>query len=152
MKDSGVEWLGEIPRDWGATFLDKLIDPLRRITYGIVQPGEPDPDGIFMVRGQNYSRGWSQPDDIFRVSPEIEAPYRRARLKHGDIVMTIVGAGTGNIAIVPEWLEGANLTQTTARIAFDARKAINRYFAYQSASGSSAAGRRWRSNPLASAR
>jgi type I restriction enzyme S subunit len=84
-----------------------------------------------MVRGQNYSRGWSQPEDVFKVSPAIEAPYRRARLKPGDIVMTIVGAGTGNIAIVPDWLEGANLTQTTARIALDPRKASNRYFAYQ---------------------
>ena len=45
--------------------------------------------------------------------------------------MTIIGAGTGNIAIVPDWLEGANLTQTTARIALDSRKASNRYFAYQ---------------------
>jgi type I restriction enzyme S subunit len=131
MKNSGVEWLGEIPAHWDTSFLDKLVDPLRRITYGIVQPGEPDPDGVLMVRGQNYSFGWSRPEDIFRVSPAIEAPYRRARLKTGDIVMTIVGAGTGNIAIVPEWLEGANLTQTTARIAFDARKANNRYFGYQ---------------------
>jgi type I restriction enzyme, S subunit len=45
--------------------------------------------------------------------------------------MTIVGAGTGNIAIVPDWLEGANLTQTTARIALDPGKICNRYFAYQ---------------------
>jgi len=131
MKYSGVEWLGEIPAHWGTSFMDKLVDPLRRITYGIVQPGEPDPDGIFMVRGQNYSRGWSSSEDVFRVSRDIEAPYKRARLKQGDIVMTIVGAGTGNIAIVPDWLEGANLTQTTARIALDPRKANNRYFSYQ---------------------
>jgi type I restriction enzyme, S subunit len=52
MKDSGVEWLGEIPAHWDTSFLDKLVDPLRRITYGIVQPGEPDPDGILMVRGR----------------------------------------------------------------------------------------------------
>jgi len=131
MKDSGVEWLGKIPAHWNMTFLDKVIDPLRRITYGIVQPGMPDPEGRFMIRGQNYSRGWSYPEDIFRVSAEIEAPYKRARLKSGDIVMTIVGAGTGNIAIAPDWLDGANLTQTTARLAFDSRKTENRYFSYQ---------------------
>jgi type I restriction enzyme S subunit len=83
-----------------------------------------------MVRGQNYSRGWSALEDIFRVAPEIEAPYRRARLEGGDIVMTIVGAGTGNVAIVPKWLRGANLTQTTARIAVEAGKASNRFIAY----------------------
>ena len=131
MEDSGAEWLGEIPAHWGKAFLDKLADQTRRITYGIVQPGEPDPDGILMVRGQNYSHGWSRPEEIFRVSRAIEAPYRRSRLRRGDIVMTIVGAGTGNIAVVPEWLHGANLTQTTARIALDPRKALNTYFAYQ---------------------
>jgi len=130
MKDSGVEWLGEIPAHWNVSLLDKVVDPLRRITYGIVQPGVPDPDGILMVRGQNYSRGWSSPEDIFRVSPEIEAPYRRARLKAGDIVVTIVGAGTGNVALVPAWLEGANLTQTTGRVATDNRKMSNRFVAY----------------------
>src|SRR5205823_6321000 len=88
MKDSGIEWLRDIPAHWRITFVDKLVDPLRRITYGIVQPGDPDPDGILIVRGQNYSRGWSQPEDIFRVSHSIEAPYERARLKPGDIVMT----------------------------------------------------------------
>lgn len=131
MKDSGVEWLGEIPAHWGTTFLDKLVNPVRRITYGIVQPGEPDPEGLFMVRGQNYSCGWSRPEEIFRVSAKIEAPYRRARLKKDDIVMTIVGAGTGNVAVVPDWLDGANLTQTTARIALDSKIATNQYFAYQ---------------------
>jgi type I restriction enzyme S subunit len=131
MKDSGFEWSGEIPAHWETSFLDKLIDPQRRITYGIVQPGETDPNGIPMVRGQNYSRGWSSIDEIFHVSHEIEAPYRRARLRPGDIVMTIVGAGTGNVAIVPDWLAGANLTQTTARIALNFRRGNNRYFAYQ---------------------
>ena len=130
-KPSGIPWLGDIPAHWDATFLDKVIDPLRRITYGIVQPGPPDPAGRFMVRGQNYSRGWSDPEVVFRVSPEIEIPYKRARLASGDIVMTIVGAGTGNVAIVPDWLDGANITQTTARIVVSTAKGHNRFFAYQ---------------------
>jgi type I restriction enzyme, S subunit len=119
-----------LPAGWSISLLDKLIDPHRRLTYGIVQPGAPDPNGRFMVRGQDYSRGWASPDEIFRVSPEVEEPYRRARLRGGDIVMTIVGAGTGNIAVVPAWLEGANLTQTTARIAIDSSAGSGFFFAY----------------------
>ncbi len=97
--------------------LRKLVSAGRRITYGIVQPGDPDKRGRFMVRGKDYSFGWASPESVFRVSPEIENPYTRSRLKPGDIVMTIVGAGVGNVAVVPEWLDGANITQTTARIA-----------------------------------
>jgi type I restriction enzyme S subunit len=130
-KPSGIPWLGNIPAHWESTFLDKAVDPLRRITYGIVQPGPPDSDGRFMVRGQNYSRGWSDPEAIFRVSHGVEAPYKRARLAPGDIVMTIVGAGTGNVAIVPNWLDGANITQTTARIAIAEGRGTNAFFKYQ---------------------
>ncbi|MFC1526230.1 restriction endonuclease subunit S [Candidatus Latescibacterota bacterium] len=129
MKSSGVEWLGDVPAHWGMTFLDKVTDPVRRITYGIVQPGLPDPGGRFMVRGQDYSRGWARPETVFRVSEQIEVPYRRARLRPGDIVMTIVGAGTGNVAVVPTWLDGANITQTTARIAVSDREGHYPFFA-----------------------
>jgi type I restriction enzyme S subunit len=119
MKDSGVEWLGEVPEHWEVAQIRRSIQKDRKITYGIVQPGEPDPNGRFMVRGQDYSNGWVSPDLIFRVSPTVEEPYSRSRLLPNDLVMTIVGAGIGNTAKVPDWLDGANLTQTTCRLAVD---------------------------------
>lgn len=131
MRDSGVEWLGEVPAGWEVIHLGKLIDSRRRLTYGIVQPGEPDPTGRFMIRGQDYSTGWAAPESIFRVSAAVEEPYRRARVRAGDVVMTIVGAGVGNIAVVPDRLSGANLTQTTARIAIDPSRGDSGFFAHQ---------------------
>jgi type I restriction enzyme, S subunit len=128
-KPSGTDWLGEVPAHWRVLPLHRVVQPTRRITYGIVQPGTPDERGRFMVRGQDYSAGWAAPEMIFRVSEAIEAPYRRARLVAGDLVMTIVGAGVGNVAVVPNWLEGANITQTTARIAIDPSKASANYMA-----------------------
>ena len=107
----------KLPKGWSQKPLASLVHPDRKISYGVVQPGDFEPNGILLVRGQDYSDGWAKPDSMFRVSEAIDAPYRRARLKTGDIVMTIVGAGTGNIAIVPDYLDGANITQTTARIA-----------------------------------
>jgi type I restriction enzyme S subunit len=128
MKDSGVEWLGEIPEHWEVMKLKRIINPLRRITYGIVQPGKLDLNGRYMVRGQDYSFGWANPDTIFRVSPEIETPYKRSRLSAGDVLLTIVGAGIGNVAIVPDWLDGANITQTTARISISNQHGHNKYY------------------------
>lgn len=128
-KPSGIDWLGDIPTHWQVLPLHRLVPAQRRITYGIVQPGEPDANGRFMVRGQDYSSGWSAPEQVFRVSDAVEVPYKRARLMPGDLVMTIVGAGVGNVAIVPEWLTGANLTQTTARIAIDPTVADAAYVA-----------------------
>jgi type I restriction enzyme S subunit len=130
MKDSGVEWLGEIPAHWDCFQLKRLISYGRKITYGIVQPGNFDPNGRFMVRGQDYSKGWADQETIFKVSPDIEEPYARARLVAGDILYTIVGAGVGNIAIVPDWLDGANITQTTARISVDPIKIFPKFCFY----------------------
>lgn len=109
--------VGTIPSDWAVGSLGDLVDPRRTIRYGIVQPGRRDPNGRYMIRGQDYSRGWVDPSEVFRVSPVVEEPFINARVRAGDVLITIVGASTGRIAVVPAWLDGANLTQTTARIA-----------------------------------
>ena len=116
--------LGTRPRDWDVITLDDLVDPSRGIRYGIVQPGTYDPRGRFMIRGQDYSeaKGWAAPRSVFRVSDKVEQRYRSARVQQGDLIMTIVGY-CGHVQIVPAWLNGANLTQTTARIAIRPEKA-----------------------------
>jgi type I restriction enzyme, S subunit len=115
--------VGVVPEDWDIARLDALVDQSRSIRYGIVQPGKFDPQGRYMIRGQDYSKGWVDSSDLFRVGAVIEERYRNARVKAGDLIITIVGAGTGHVDVVPDWLDGANLTQTTARIAIDPSKA-----------------------------
>lgn len=124
--------LGWIPGDWSLTHLKDIVDQKRKIRYGIVQPGEFDPNGRFLLRGQDYSfsKGWNTPENLFKVSPKVEEKYIKARLKKGDLVITIVGAGTGYVAQIPEWLDGANITQTTARIAINETLADSRFFQF----------------------
>ena len=64
------------------------------------------------------------------MSDEIEIKYRKARLCKGDIVMTIVGAGTGTVMMVPGVYDGSNITQTTARISIDPKNANPKYCLY----------------------
>ena len=113
----------EFEGEWEAQQLSSLVDEKRKVTYGIVQPGEFVEDGVPLVRGGDYSDGWVTLDKIVRVTHEIDRPYKRSKLQRGDLLLTIVGANTGTVAVVPEWLEGANITQTTARIAIDKTKA-----------------------------
>ena len=114
--------------------LKSLIEEGRKIRYGIVQPGKYDPNGRFMIRGQDYSevKGWGDINDFFRVSDIVEAKYKKARVKGGDLLITIVGAGTGWFEEVPQFLTGANITQTTGRVAVDKEKAapifVKNYF------------------------
>ncbi len=63
----------KLPKDWNVLELKELIDEKRSIRYGIVQPGEYDQNGRYMVRGQDYSFGWVEPENLFKVSDVIES-------------------------------------------------------------------------------
>jgi len=107
--------------------ISSLVVADRPITYGIVQPG-PDisPEGIPLIRGKDYSSGKVDGTNLYHVLPEIDRPYARSKVRGGDILLSIVGY-VGKVAIVPDELDGANITQTTARISIDENKANNEF-------------------------
>lgn len=92
------------------------VDPQRPILYGIVLPGEPVDNGVLLVKGGNVERGELSPQSLVRVHRDIEARFARARLRGGDLLVTIRGS-FGAVAQVPPAIEGANITQDTARVA-----------------------------------
>jgi type I restriction enzyme, S subunit len=116
-KNSGVESLGSLPADWQVKRLWHLTPPYRRIMYGIVLPGPHVEDGVPIVKGGDVSPDRLRLDRLNRTTREIESGYARSRLKGGDLVYAIRGS-IGEVAIVPDELEGANLTQDAARVAF----------------------------------
>ena len=130
MKDSGVEWLGEVPEHWGVKRVKQCIDPARPVTYGILKPGETDESGIPMIRAQDYSSEWKLKEGILMVSAETEAPYIRSRVRAGDVLITAVGAGTGNCAVVPDYLDGSNISRASCRISVDNLKLTSSYLLF----------------------
>ncbi|MCX6569285.1 MAG: restriction endonuclease subunit S [Candidatus Aminicenantes bacterium] len=117
MKDSGVEWLGDIPAHWMVKRLWHLTPSDRRIMYGIVLPGPNVDAGVPIVKGGDVSLERLRIDKLNRTTFEIESGYVRSRLRGGDLVYAIRGS-IGEAAIVPEELTGANLTQDAARISY----------------------------------
>jgi type I restriction enzyme S subunit len=90
-------------------------DPARPIMYGIVLPGPDVPQGVPIVKGGDVAARRLSPNELNRTTPEIEAPYARARLAPEDLVFAIRG-GIGDVELVPHDLAGANITQDVARI------------------------------------
>lgn len=117
-KDSGVEWLGAVPEHWGVTQLKRVVDPTRPITYGIVQAGPFVPDGVPYVRPADMTDedGVLSVHELQRTSPDIAHAYSRSTIREGDIVCSI-GPSFGKVMVTPQWLNGGNLTQGTARVA-----------------------------------
>lgn len=96
--------------------LVELIDPHRPITYGILMPGPDEAAGVKYVRVVDMRNGGINLSEIKRTTPEISAAYKRSILKQDDLLMSIRGH-VGRLATIPAELEGANITQDSARLA-----------------------------------
>lgn len=115
MKPSGIDWLGDIPAHWEVKRLDRLTEPRRPIRYGIVLPGPHVEDGVPIIKGGDVRPDRLNLNSLSRITPEIDAAHSRSRLKAGDIVYSIRGS-FGDVELLPEELNGINLTQDAARI------------------------------------
>ena len=123
-----------VPNGWEVKKLEDVVSKTRKITYGIVVPGPYEPNGNLMIRAKDYSFGWQPIESIYRVSDKMHQSYKRSQVRKGDVLLTIVGS-IGNTAIVPEDLEGANITQQTARLSFDEHDANFFYSVMSSETG-----------------
>jgi Type I restriction modification DNA specificity domain len=98
--------------------LKRFVDPRRPITYGIVQAGPNIENGIPYIRPVDMyeHQGVRDQRALLRTSPEIAFAYSRSTVHTNDIVVSI-GPSFGKTMIVGPELQGANLTQGTARVA-----------------------------------
>ena len=95
-----------------------VLDAMRPLTYGIVQAGDDFPGGVPYIRpiDMTATNGVKVVEGLLRTSPAIAAQYKRSEVRTGDVVLSI-GPSYGKVMIVPSELDGANLTQGTARLA-----------------------------------
>ncbi|WP_372923142.1 restriction endonuclease subunit S [Roseovarius sp.] len=95
--------------------LEQLVEDDRPICYGILMPGLGCEDGVPVIKVRDYPNGEIEASNLLKTTPEIDAEYRRSRLRHGDLLISIRGT-IGRLAFVPAELDGANITQDTARL------------------------------------
>ncbi len=107
--------LGRIPVEWKIKTLNTCVRPDAPICYGILMPGQGHDGGIPVIKVKDIIGGRIVQDDILLTDPRIDAQYMRSRLRAGDLLLTIRGT-TGRLALVPPELDGANITQDTARV------------------------------------
>lgn len=105
--------VGVIPDDWEVRSLQDLCK--EEITYGIVQCGPHVPSGIPYIRVSDMDGPILDREKMLCTSSVIASRFRRSEVRHGDIVYALRGR-LGDVRSVPLDLDGANLTQGTARI------------------------------------
>ena len=102
-KDSGVEWLGEVPEHWEV----RRMKTLSQIRYGLGQPPREAVDGLPLIRATNVSRGQIVEENMVHVDPSDVPAGRNALLSAGEIIVVRSGAYTADSAIIPKEYSGA---------------------------------------------
>lgn len=98
MKDSGVEWLGEVPEHW----IIRSFKHLSSVQYGIGEPPAYKSDGVPLIRATNVDAGRISSAGLVYVDPEDIPVKRIVWLAPGDIIVVRSGAYTGDSAVIRE--------------------------------------------------
>jgi type I restriction enzyme S subunit len=110
MKDSGIDWLGEIPAHWKTISLGKLANLLQTGPFGSqLHADEYIEDGIPVINPSHMENGKVVPDFSCSVSLDTAQKLSRHFLNLGDIIFARRGE-LGRCALVTEtevgWLCG----------------------------------------------
>ena len=128
MKDSGFEWIGEIPAHWEITRKLAFVTT-EGISYGIVKLFDPDDvNGVKVLRCSDVLEGFIKPDNIRTVTREVSNEYARTILAGGEVLVNVRGS-LGGCAVVPEEMAGYNIAREVAKITLNSRMG-NRYVMY----------------------
>jgi type I restriction enzyme S subunit len=100
------------------TQLDGLVRSSDRINYGVVQPGSDVEDGVPLIRVENVVDADFDSVRLKKISPKIEAQYKRSRLIGDEILVACVGS-IGAIALAKNDMSGFNIARAVARIPVD---------------------------------
>lgn len=107
--------MNELPQSWTLVRLEEAVEQDAPIIYGILQPGPHIPDGVPYVRPTEIVHDVIDVPALRRTTAEIAERYRRASLETGDVLLSIVGT-IGKVAVVPQELDGGNITQSSCRM------------------------------------
>jgi type I restriction enzyme S subunit len=126
VKDSGVEWIGRIPKTWAIIPITKLLESI--VDYRGKTPNKVD-DGIFLVTARNIKNGkidYSLSQE-FIAAKDYDTVMHRGFPKLGDVLFT-TEAPLGEVACVDN--EKVALAQRVIKFRGLDGKLLNKYLMY----------------------
>ncbi len=111
MKDSGIEWIGEIPVDWR---LGKIKSCVTKVGSGKTPKGGGDvysSEGVLFLRSQNVYDTGLVLDDPTYISEEIDEEMKNTRVMDKDVLLNITGGSIGRCCIYDKSYGKANVNQ-----------------------------------------
>ena len=123
MKDSGVKWIGEIPKEW---VIQKIKSISSRINVGVViRPSEYfDENGtVPFLRGINVKEYLISSDNMVYINESSNRILSKSQV-HTDDILIVRDGSIGTSCVVPAEFDGANVVSmviATPSISCDSR-------------------------------
>lgn len=122
MKDSGVEWVGEIPAHWSFPKITYILDyqhpyPIGDGDHGSIKATDYADSGIPFIRVQNLGFATElDMENVVYITEEQNKTIENSTLYPGDILFAKTGATIGKVGIVPSSLMKANTTSHVGKL------------------------------------
>jgi type I restriction enzyme, S subunit len=100
MKESGVEWIGEIPSHWN---LIKLRFYLTKVGSGVTPRGGGEvysDEGIKFLRSQNIHFDGLHLSDVVFITEKIYEKMKNSQVNNGDVLLNITGGSIGRCCVI----------------------------------------------------
>jgi len=117
MRDSGVEWLGEVPEHWETKRIKVLSSIISKGTTPSTIGGDFVDEGVRFLKGENIGKSLAVKEKPeFYITEEVDEQISRSRLEENDVLVIIAGATTGMASILQKNLLPANTNQAVSFI------------------------------------
>lgn len=123
LKESGVDWLGEIPEHWSQIRLKYIITTWKGVAFKAELFCD---EGVRVVKASDIKSLTIRDSDVC-LPFDLAVSY--PKLRSGDVIISTVGSGpdvlnsaVGQIGVIPEALDGCLLNQNTVVLRSDEKK------------------------------
>lgn len=129
LKDSNIEFIGEIPENW---YVKKIKHIVSKVGSGVTPSGGASVyefTGIPLLRSQNIHFDGLRLDDVAYINEDIHNSMKNSKVHFGDVLLNITGASIGRCYYVDETLGEANVNQHVS-ILRPNNKVLTKYLYY----------------------
>lgn len=114
-------------KNWSTSLLESMVTEDCTISYGIVQPGNGEIEGVPIVRPVDLLGTFVHNENLKKTTKEISDSYKRTILKGNELLLCVRGT-TGIVSLAANDLAGCNVSRGITPLEFN--KENSRWFMF----------------------
>ena len=122
--------IGPIPESWDVQKLGKIAKTISKGSSPKWQGFNYTDSGILFIRSQNIGNGKMLLEEKAYLPAEFNEKEKRSILQSGDILINLVGASIGRVALGTDEINGGNCNQAVAFVRLDRTLCLKQFIVY----------------------